>query len=409
MNYWPALTTNLAETHTPLFDLIDTAIPRGQAVAKIMYGCEKDGAFVLHHNIDLWGDAAPVDKGTPYMMWPMGGAWLSAHMMEHYRFTQDTAFLRDRAWPVLQRAAAFYYCYLFEWNGAYQTGPSLSPENTFKVPASMSKAGSTEGIDISPTMDIALLTELFANIIETCAALNISGTDCTQAQKYLSRLPKPQIGSKGQLLEWRSDYAEAEPAHRHMSPLYGLYPAAHMTPQANTTLAAAAKVVLDTRLRNGSGSTGWSLAWAMNLYARSLAGSNVWAAAVRFLSTYPTANLWNSDSGPGSAFQIDGNFGFTAAVAEMLVQSHAGVVHVLPALPGAAVPRGSVKGLRARGGFGVDVAWEGGKLSEAVVKSDHGGRLELKVAGATGFKVDGAKYSGAVETVAGKSYKITLA
>ncbi|KFY08896.1 hypothetical protein V492_05812, partial [Pseudogymnoascus sp. VKM F-4246] len=160
MNYWPAEVTNLPETHAALFDLIDIARPRGEAMAREMYGCT-NGGFVLHHNIDLWGDAAPTDYGTPYMMWPMGGAWLALHLMEHYRFSGDREFLKDRAWPVLQSAANFYYHYLFEHEGYYSTGPSLSPENTFIVPEGMKTAGSTEAIDINPTMDSSLLHELF--------------------------------------------------------------------------------------------------------------------------------------------------------------------------------------------------------------------------------------------------------
>jgi hypothetical protein len=405
MNYWPALVTNLADVHKPLFDLIDVARVRGQKVAKIMYGCPDD-SFVLHHNLDLWGDAAPVDRGTPYMMWPMGGAWLSAHLMEHYRFTQDKAFLRDRAWPVLQQAANFYYCYLFQWNGYYNTGPSLSPENTFNVSPDMYRSGAGEGIDISPTMDNALLYELFNNIIQTCKILGITDSNLIKAQDYLSKIRKPQIGSKGQLLEWRQEYGEAEPGHRHMSPMYGLFPASQMTPLVNSTLSAASKVLVDNRMSRGSGSTGWSRAWVMNLYARLFEGDKVWSNGISFLQKYPTANLWNSDSGAGSAFQIDGNLGFTSAIAEMLLQSHS-LVHLLPALP-SAVPTGSVLGLVARGNFVVNMKWSKMALMEAVITSRSGGMLALRVQNGASFAVNGALYTVPIHTTTGTIYTITL-
>jgi hypothetical protein len=404
MNYWHALTTNLAETHKPLFDLVDIVRNRGSAMAKKMYGC--NSGFVLHHNTDLWGDAAPVDKGTPYTVWPMGGAWLSQHLMEHYRFTQDKAFLQNRAWPVLKETADFYYCYLFMYNGNYVTGPTASPENTFIVPSNMKTAGKTEGADIATAMDNELLWELFTNIIDAASILGITGTDVDKAKDYLSKIKAPQVGSKGQILEWRNEYQEAEPPHRHFSHLFGLFPGSQMTPLVSDKLSKAAKVSLDTRIRAGSGSTGWSRVWAMNLYARLLDGASIWSNGVTFLQTYPLDNLWNS--GENRWFQIDGNFGFTSAIAEMLVQSHE-VVHILPALPKAAVPKGSVKGLVARGNFVVDVEWSGGAMTQATVTARSGGELALRVESGTAFKVDGKVYTAPINTTAGGKYTITKA
>ncbi|KAL2066800.1 hypothetical protein VTL71DRAFT_1224 [Oculimacula yallundae] len=402
MNYWHSETTNLGETTKPLFDLISVAQKRGQVMAQTMYGC---GGFVLHHNTDLWGDAAPVDYGTPYTMWPMGAVWLAFHLMEHYRFTGDVAFLENTAWPVLLDAAKFFYCYLFMYNGYYVTGPSISPENPFKVPNNYKTAGASEGIDIGPTMDNSLLHELFSSIIEAGNVLKVaSGADVAQARSYLAKIRSPQIGSRGQILEWRGEYAEVEPGHRHLSPLWGLFPGSQMGPLRNRTLANAAKVLLDHRLAGGSGSTGWSRTWVINCYARLFEGNTAWTSVVNFLQVYPLTNLWNSNSGP--PFQIDGNFGFTSGITELLLQSH-DVVHLLPALP-TAVPTGSVSGLVARGGFIVDISWSGGRLKSAQIKSKLGNSLSLRVGNGVGFKVDGASYSGSLPTTAGASYTITL-
>ncbi|KAL4892016.1 Six-hairpin glycosidase-like protein [Aspergillus ambiguus] len=405
MNYWPAEVTNLADTFDPFIDLLETVVPHGTDVARRMYQCDNEG-YILHHNTDLWGDAAPVDNGTTWTMWPMGSAWLSENLMQHYRFTQNKKVLRERIWPLLQSAARFYYCYLFEFDGYYSTGPSLSPENAFIVPVNMNIAGRSEGIDIAPTMDNALLYELFRSIIEAAEVLAITGDDVNKAQEYISKIRPPEIGSIGQIKEWRVEYEEEDPGHRHMSPIVGLYPGSQLTPLVNQTLANAAKVLLDRRIDHGSGSTGWSRTWTMCLYARLFDGDAVWNHTQVFLQTYPSTNLWNTDSGPGSAFQIDGNFGFTAGVAEMLLQSHE-LVHILPALP-SAVPAGQVSGLVARGNFVVDIQWANGVLTQATVKSRSGVQLALRVQDGKSFTVNGDKYTGPISTVAGDSYKIML-
>ncbi|KFZ23587.1 hypothetical protein V502_01936 [Pseudogymnoascus sp. VKM F-4520 (FW-2644)] len=308
MNYWLAEVTNLQETHNALFDLIDVARGRGEDIATELYGCT-NGGFMLHHNIDLWGDAAPTDYvayGRSLALSPSHGA-LSLHGGQG---------LPEKP-----------------------TGPSLSPENTFIVPLGMETAGATEAIDISPTMYNSILHELFTAVITTCSVLGIRGPDLINAQSYLEKIKPPQIGSKGQILERRNEFTEADPGHRHMGPIFGLFPGSQMTPLENSTLAAAAKVLVDNRMSSGSGSIGWSRTWVINRYARLFAADTAWENAVTFLQTFPSDNPWNTDGGPGTAMQIDGNFGFVSGIAEMLLQSHK-VEHILPALP-AAVPEGS--------------------------------------------------------------------
>ncbi len=415
MNYWPALVTNLADTHKPVFDLINVAIPRGQAVAKTMYGCDR--GFVLHHNTDLWGDAAPVDKGTPYTIWPMGAAWLSSDAMEHYRFTQNKTFLAQTAWPILRETAEFYTCYLFKWNNYWTTGPSLSPEHAFKVPAGMSQTNAAEGLDISIEMDNQLLHQLFTNVAQTCALLNLTDAICSTPSTYLPALRPPAINpNTGYLQEWRSpSYADTEPGHRHFSPLWGLYPGQQLTTSPNLTTAAAA--LLDHRIASGSASTGWSRAWAVNLYTRIPGrADDAWHHAQQLVATFLLGNLWNSDSGGTSPFQIDGNFGLVAGVAEMLVQSHETavedggvVVHLLPALAGK-LASGRVEGLVARGGFVVkELVWEKGRFVRARVEAGSGGVLRVKVQGGGKFEVDGVRYEEGkgVETTVGGVYRIT--
>ncbi|KAE8371191.1 Six-hairpin glycosidase-like protein [Aspergillus bertholletiae] len=406
MNYWPAGVTNLAETLGPLISLLETVKLRGQDIARRMYNCD-NGGYVLHHNTDLWGDAVPVNNGTKWTMWPMGGAWLSANLMEYYRFTQDRALLKERIRPLVRSAAQFYDCYLFLFNGYLSTGPSSSPENAFIVPDDMTQTGNEEGIDIAPTMDNTLLSELFHSVIEMDQILGINDTEITKASSSILHIKRPQIGSYGQILEWRDEYQETEPGHRHMSPIFGLFPGSQMTPFVNSTLATAAKALLDHRIAHGSGSTGWSRAWTINLYSRLFDGDAAWNHTQVFLQTYPSANLWNTDSGPGSAFQIDGNFGFTAGIAEMLLQSHAGVVHLLPALP-SAVPNGKVTGLVARGNLVVDMEWSGGRLSMARVTARARGKLAIRVQDGRRFTVNGSVHTEEISSVGGESYEIKV-
>lgn len=403
MNYWLAQPLDLHEIAEPVVDLLDRLAVTGREVARDMYGME---GWCCHHNTDITGDCTPYHGLTIAAPYPLGGAWVAYEAIEHFRFTRDLEFAQERVLPLLEGIMDFIYSWATERNGHWITNPSCSPENSYVIPPNMTVAGEETGIDAGAMNDRAIMWEIMQGFVEISEALDFT-EGVERAIEFRDKIQGPVADSQGRMLEYSREYEENEAGHRHFSPLVGVQPGTMTSRLENPDDAEKAYKLVRHRMDSGGGGNSWAVTWASLLHARLHDAPHALQYAMELPDRWVHENLFSRN---GGYFQIDGNSGFTASIVEMFLQSHAGVVHLGPAIPpaGAGLSNGSFKGWVARGGFKVDMEWEDGAVTRAEITSTVGGLLKIRVGDGAEFTVPGEEVEGGIETVTGTMYTVNV-